>query len=301
MTSKYYPESLKPLRVWCLWRIETDSKGRPTKVPYSALYDGRASSSNPNTWTTFDEASRRLNERPDYYNGLSLAISKEERLIFIDVDHCIDEDGLLSETASDIFGAFHDQFAEISQSGSGLHIIARGTIPKSFKNSSNGVEMYDHARFVALTGNALSAHEPHEEQDALDYVFRVYRTPERIIKPLKSKTRALNHDDSWIIDKASKRGLFADLYAGNWHLYYGSQSEADLALCLILAFWTDCDPDQMDRIFRSSGLYREKWEREDYRERTIMIATSQCGETLSDYQARRCEEDERNFIDLWSR
>lgn len=41
---------------------------------------------------------------------------------------------------------------------------------------------------------------------------------------------------------------------------YPSLSEADLALCNILAFWTRKNPDQMDRIFRQSGLYRPKWD-----------------------------------------
>ena len=42
---------------------------------------------------------------------------------------------------------------------------------------------------------------------------------------------------------------------------YTSHSEADMALCNMLAFWTNRDADQMDRIFRSSGLMREKWDR----------------------------------------
>jgi len=50
------------------------------------------------------------------------------------------------------------------------------------------------------------------------------------------------------------------------------QSEADLALCSALAFWTGRDADRIDRLFRSSGLMREKWERADYREETIAKA-----------------------------
>ena len=33
---------------------------------------------------------------------------------------------------------------------------------------------------------------------------------------------------------------------------YGSRSEADLALCSMLAFWTGPDPEQLDRLFRGS-------------------------------------------------
>ena len=56
LNDKYYPESLKNLPIWALWRIETDQKGRPTKVPYSPHYDGKASSTNPKTWGTFKQA-----------------------------------------------------------------------------------------------------------------------------------------------------------------------------------------------------------------------------------------------------
>jgi hypothetical protein len=37
----------------------------------------------------------------------------------------------------------------------------------------------------------------------------------------------------------------------------------------LLAFWTGGDYERIDRLFRQSGLYREKWERDDYREQTI--------------------------------
>src|SRR5262249_11684243 len=46
---------------------------------------------------------------------------------------------------------------------------------------------------------------------------------------------------------------------------YPSHSEADMALCGILAFWTQ-DRDQIGRLFRWSKLYRDKWDRADYRQ-----------------------------------
>jgi hypothetical protein len=61
------------------------------------------------------------------------------------------------------------------------------------------------------------------------------------------------------------------LYRGD-RTGYQSESEADQALLSALAFWTGPDPDQLDRLFRSSGLMRDKWERQDYRDRTIAKA-----------------------------
>lgn len=50
-----------------------------------------------------------------------------------------------------------------------------------------------------------------------------------------------------------------------------SSSEADLALCSLLAFWF-VNEDGIDRAFRQSALYRRKWERDDYRARTIKLS-----------------------------
>ena len=287
LNEKYYPESLKNLPIWALWRIETDQKGRPTKVPYSPHYDGKASSTNPKTWGTFKQAEWKYKSRPGFYNGISLIISKEYGLVFIDIDHCVEEDGSLSETAFDIVRSFSHQFMELSQSGKGVHIIARGTIPRNFKNSNNGVEMYADKRFCSMTGCVFEKADPTEEQSSIDYVFNKYKTAEREIKRIISQNRALQKDDNWIVEHASERGKFKVLFSGDWEgAGYNSQSEADLSLCMILAFWTDCDPDQMDRIFRASGLYREKWDRDYYREMTIGTAISQCSETVSEYSRR---------------
>ena len=52
-------------------------------------------------------------------------------------------------------------------------------------------------------------------------------------------------------------GAFGRLWRGRWRGEYRSQSEADLALCNHLAFWTGRDAARMDRLFRTSGLMRE--------------------------------------------
>jgi hypothetical protein len=65
------------------------------------------------------------------------------------------------------------------------------------------------------------------------------------------------------------------LAAGTWQQEYDSQSEADLALCCLLAFWSR-DPAQLDRLFRTTGLFREKWDEKrgaaTYGQRTVSEA-----------------------------
>lgn len=85
-----------------------------------------------------------------------------------------------------------------------------------------------------------------------------------------------------IIQRASSAqngGKFRRLMAGDI-TGYNSHSEADAALCSLLAFWTR-DPAIIDAVMRQSGLYGEKWDRDDYRELTIAGALAIVQETYS--------------------
>ena len=77
--------------------------------------------------------------------------------------------------------------------------------------------------------------------------------------------------------KAFNDPKFLTLFSGDISEYGDDHSRADQALCNMLAFWTSKDPERMDRLFRQSKLYRPKWNRKDYRDRTIQkaIATTQ--------------------------
>lgn len=289
-----YPESLKPLPIWGLWKLEEDQNGRMTKVPYSALYSGRASSTNPLSWTQFEQAEKVLWDNPNKYNGVALFISQANGLVFIDLDHCIFEDGSISELASLVTNAFSDQFIERSQSGTGIHIITMGIFPRNIKNSKAGIEIYQDKRFVALTGDALVTGNPSISQTALDRLADQFITQEPDPANLKyqnlSASQSILNEDQWIIEHAKQHGKFLKLYEGDWKgAGYGSQSEADAALCRILSFWTNRNVEQIDRIFRSSGLYREKWKRDDYRNSTIQKVLLLNDESLNDWRKRANE------------
>jgi hypothetical protein len=72
--------------------------------------------------------------------------------------------------------------------------------------------------------------------------------------------------DVQIIGKASAADngeKFRRLWVGDTS-DYASKSEADLALCSYLVFWTGGDPTRVDKLFRQSGLYRSKWDERHY-------------------------------------
>jgi len=67
---------------------------------------------------------------------------------------------------------------------------------------------------------------------------------------------------------------FQKLWAGDMSAHNEDHSAADFALCILLAKKYGCNAFKVDTEFRKSGLYREKWERDDYREGTITKAVA---------------------------
>lgn len=99
-------------------------------------------------------------------------------------------------------------------------------------------------------------------------------------------------------DNGAKFSRFFD--AGNI-TDYPSHSEADLAFCGMLAFWCGRDKERMDRLFRRSGLYRDKWDRADYRNWTLDKAIADCREVYTPPKPRPepCNGD-RPPENIWS-
>ncbi|MDP9355369.1 MAG: DUF3987 domain-containing protein, partial [Chloroflexota bacterium] len=113
----------------------------------------------------------------------------------------------------------------------------------------------------------------HERQDALDAVydriFSVAGGSEGALPATPARSSPLSDEEVLAHCRgAANAAKFLRLWAGDTGDHGGDDSATDLALLSLLAFWTQ-DPAQLDRLFRRSGLYRPKWERADYRERTI--------------------------------
>ena len=308
LRDRFFPDYMRTLPNWVLWKLETAGERKTTtKVPYSALYHGRASSTNPKTWTSFENVCR-VYESSDEYSGIGFVFNKESGIVFIDIDHCINEEGKNDDRANDILPKFDGKtFAEYSQSGTGVHIFVKGTIPRSFKNDKQNVEMYSEKRFCAMTGNAIYKTDVTASQTALDYVFEEYRTPERNTDSHSYTRIPITASGRDIITKARENETtgreFSRLFdSGDW-TGFESQSNADFRLCCMLAFWCDRDFATIDSLFRQSALCREKWiKREDYRKSTIERACGGCEESYSEYITRKRREevtDSERFKNEW--
>lgn len=280
----YLPKTMERARRWVLWKLE-DGK----KKPYSANYNGLASSTKANTWSNYGKALQKLEYTGEEYNGLGFVFAEGDGLIFIDLDHCIDSDGNISDFAESILALFPNCYTEYSQSETGLHIVARGAVPRAYK--SDKIEIYASGRYMAFTGNAYNATEPGEAQAALnELISRFNITAEEPAAQIAGGE--IRASDQTILDRANKGRngeSFAKLWAGDWS-EYGSQSEADLRLISILYYYSG-NAEQVERLFLNSGLAeRKKGQRSDYIRRTIETAarntTPQQSQARSSYTGR---------------
>jgi len=267
VTKNNFPAALTTLSQWVCWRMEEDGKGRPTKIPYNPKTGNKASSTNPKTWADFDFAARALAQHD--YSGLGFVFTKDGGIVGVDIDHCVDpENGALNETAAAILEKLPPTYIEISPSGTGLHIFLRGAMPEGgSRNAKSGVEMYSHARYFTMTGKRYGncSLDIADDGGALAWVHEhfIVAPKKEPAKKTKKKKAGEPLSDEALLAKArgSKGGAeFAALWEGRWQGDFGSQSEADLALCCKLAFWTGKDRERVDRLFRQSGLMRDKWD-----------------------------------------
>lgn len=168
------PDDLRERDQWVLWRYE-DRGGRATKVPFQV--DGRrASSTDPKTWTSFETAINEWKRAPKRYAGLGFVFSSCDPFCGIDLDDALDQARRPKPWAQGIVERFSDTYMEISPSGSGIKIWVRGRVPANLGGAKVGdgqIEIYDHARYFAVTGHAFRG-APLEIVDHADDLQSLY-------------------------------------------------------------------------------------------------------------------------------
>lgn len=199
--------------------------------------------------------------------GVGFVFSPDDPYIGVDLDGCRDPiTGALQPWAAEIVDAL-DSYAEHSPTRTGVHLIVRGVLPKSVK--AGAVEAYDRGRYFTFTGRPINdasttINERTAPLAALHDRLTERRRPSaaRERAPLNGRRPDAGLSDQELIVRAlnAKNGAkVGQLYRGDAS-GYPSNSEADLALCSALAFWSQ-DAAQLDRMFRGSGLFRsDKWD-----------------------------------------
>ena len=266
MNIQNIPEELKRLKQWVCWAGD--------KLPKNPYTGGNAQSNNPDTWSDFDTAVAAVEKY--HFDGIGFQFANG--YFGVDLDHCLDNIDFVDEFVETL-----QSYTEFSRSGTGVHIICKGKLPDGRRRRGN-VEMYCTGRYFIITGNLYN--EKYKEIKDCSESIKVLHSKylfDETPKVAPKTFQVVDLSDQEIIDKARNcktGGVFQLLYSGQWQGLYSSQSEADLALCNMLAFWCQKDTQKMDRIFRSSGLMRDKWDKlrgqYTYGQKTIEQAVLHC-------------------------
>uniref|UniRef100_UPI00373FCC24 phage NrS-1 polymerase family protein n=1 Tax=Halostagnicola larsenii TaxID=353800 RepID=UPI00373FCC24 len=235
-----------------------------------------ASSTDPTTWASAETALEYADSREA--DGIGFVFTDDDPIVGVDLDDCRDpETGDVDDRARDIIERL-DSYTEISPSGTGFHVLIEGKLPDG-RNRRGSIELYDTARFFTVTGDSLEETPNHvsRRQDALEAIHREYVQNTDTDAKSESENRGTTNEqistntaveidvdleDEELLEKArnaSNGEKFERLWRGST-AGYESQSEADMALCCLLSFWTGGDHTRVDRLFRQSGLLREKWD-----------------------------------------
>ena len=243
-----FPSELTDRPRWVCWRgVMRD--GKLTKVPVDPKTGGPAKSNDPSTWASYELATREARK----YSGIGYMLG--DGIFGVDLDHVDDdlkaytrgEGGLVADFISHL-----DSYSELSQSGTGVHILCAGHLPEGARRKGN-IEMYDSGRFFVMTGHSLPLGQPAAPlRDCTESIKPLHARylggePPKPRQPFTIRPVAEQADMS--PDAILRRmlqgrtgDLLGQLYAGQWYGTYPSQSEADMRLCNALAFYTAKTP-----------------------------------------------------------
>lgn len=253
------PEDLKNRPQWVVWKDD--------KKPYDPKSGEPAKVNDATSWSSFEQAVQASAQ----YEGIGFVFTLDDPYAGIDFDHCLSNGAIESPFVRNWVDRL-DSYTEVSASGTGLHVIVEGTLGESQKQ--DGVETYDERRYFTFTGDVFENRSTIEDrsreilqlQAAVRECDAIPKSPRihsdlSIDQRLSAAFRAKNGD-------AIKR-----LFEGETSEHNDDESAADLALCNYLAFYSDGDAQILEEMFsQSTRAQRAKWDRADYRNRTIKEA-----------------------------
>ncbi len=257
------PQSLIKFPQWVAWKGIVKADGKISKIPINPKTGSNAKVNDPDTWSSFDVALEYFHNNE--LQGVGFVFTESDPFVGIDLDDCVNsKTGVIDEEAKEYINHFNS-YTEITPSGRGFHILLKGTLPGSGKHNGK-VEIYDRGRFFTMTGK----HLPDTPKLILENDVEIRKFYNEQFRPFLdnnkiNNTKTLSEDEKLIekINNSKEGRKFNQLWEGNYHSY-PSQSEADLALCKILAFWTGCSAERVNQLFIQSILYRPKWDKSHY-------------------------------------
>lgn len=277
------PEVLKKHNNWIIWHFEereNNGKITKTKVPYMGINPMKhAESNNSATWCDFRMVDMILSKNKD---GIGYVFDGSG-VWGIDLDNAFNTDGTIFEPYRVILDNIQS-YTERSP-GNGLHIIFQCDEEPYIKGNSKQwivddlkreVALFGKGKYFTFTGNVYDNRYGIiniSKETIINTLSPFFKQEEKIPKITKNDEIYLidgEFTDDKVIEMCSNAAnhlKFKSLWRGS-NAGYASNSEADLALTSIMAFYTQ-DILQLQRLLRRSGLQREKMDRADYMVNTI--------------------------------
>lgn len=256
------PLELRALNQWVCWRYEIVG-GRQTKVPYSPDGQYKANINNPASWGAFDTACATAMSAT--MDGIGFVLTQNDPYTGIDIDDKLENPATPEERVAHqrILEQFQS-YTERSVGGRGYHIIIRGKIPGGRDRGHVGV--YSTQRYLTFSGDVVRNAPIAEYQELLEKL--IDQMPgDQYAPELWEEDAILSDREVFEMAMGAANGEKYDalcrgdiLYRKDGHADspYQSQSEADLALLSMLAFYSR-DNEQVRRMFRMTALgKREK-------------------------------------------
>lgn len=244
----HIPFELQQLDQWVVATGALMPDGKRNKEPLNPRTGYPAKVTDRGTWGTFAEAQRCG------YPLVGFVLSREDPYCIIDLDE--PETPEQAERHKKILAAF-ESYSELSQSGKGIHIICRASIPHGVRRDK--VEIYSCDRYMICTGNVYKPLPIVDCQELVLGMFHQMNAAQPTTQLVQIDGTLTDEQIYHMASTAANADKFNALWQGNWrgNAEWPSQSEADFALLSMLCFYTK-DNAQVRRLFRWSGLVRDK-------------------------------------------
>jgi hypothetical protein len=263
------PQEMKDRpKQWVLWRYIYKPKVKKWTKPPFQPDKSNADSTNSDTWYSYATVIAAYHASDGFFDGIGFVFNGD--YTGIDIDHTTDAQALINDTAS---------YAELSPSGTGVHIITRGPVTtdgKGKRDHERGIELYDTGRYFTVTGHKLSSPIAATNGAVKALYNSLIKPPEKPVHAPNGQSpipihpilqngpdRRLALDTLRVQELLGKNNGFAKLWRGNWQ-GYNSASEGAYGLLTDLLAVTRMDKDAAIYQFKQSPFYAlnpEKYDR----------------------------------------
>jgi len=274
-----FPDELRALKQWVMWRyVWKDEQKVWAKLPLQPNGEA-ASTTDPATWSNFDSVVLAFNQRVGYFSGIGFVFTRESGYVGVDIDNAVEWteiDGVKCPVFGDwikrTIAKIGETYVEYSPSRTGVHLIVKANPKQAVKFTEGGFEIYAEGRYFTMTGDAIENAPIADATEAIDEIVDALlgtrsqsAATETTKKDIPISYLSIEERLDIACNHASNSAAIKKLFDGDFSDYKNGEnegrSEADMALCRYLAFYSEGNPTLLMEMMRASKMPRPKWEK----------------------------------------